>query len=69
MHKALLATCMMVAMCCAASSLYAASARCTVVEQDGSRVVLDCGARAETFPPGTELKVKSSRKGAKVEGC
>ena len=52
-----------------ATSLIAASDKCTVVEATGKRLVLECRKETSKFKEGTGVKIKSERKGAAVEGC
>lgn len=46
----------------------AASGKCTVVGVEENKVILDCGDKADKFPVGSEVKVKTSRSKA-IEGC
>lgn len=47
---------------------HAASARCTVVDNAGGRMVVECGVKAKEFAKGSKIKIKSE-KNAAVEGC
>jgi len=51
-----------------ATGSFAASAKCTVVENAGHRLVLDCGDRGGAFTKGTKIKLKTE-KIKQIEGC
>jgi hypothetical protein len=51
-----------------ASSVLAASAKCTVKAIDENVVTLDCGKKAATLEVGSKVKIKSVKKKA-IEGC
>lgn len=46
---------------------FAASSKCTVTAVEGSKLILDCGDKAENFPVGSQVKIKSKTKA--IEGC
>ena len=46
----------------------AASDRCVVEKSEGKTLVITCRKDTNGFKPGTEIKIKSSRKAA-LEGC
>lgn len=54
---------------CTTSTLFAATLKCTVVEVDEQEVILNCGDAVEKLNKGTEVKVKTVRKKATIEGC
>lgn len=68
MKRAICVVCILVITLLNASSVFAASAKCTVVKAEGSTLVVDCGQRTKKFPEGTKIKIKSVKKTA-VEGC
>lgn len=68
MKRAICVACMVIITGWSASSVLAASAKCTVVKVKGGQLVLDCGQKAPDFQEGSEIKIKSARKPA-VEGC
>ena len=52
----------------AATDGYAASAKCTVIDNAGGRMIVECGDKAKNFTKGSKIKIKSE-KSAAVEGC
>jgi hypothetical protein len=69
MMKQLLATILVSALfVCTATTSFAASAKCTVVEISGDHLVIDCGEKGKKFGEGTKIKIKTV-KVAQVEGC
>ncbi len=53
-----------------ANGVFAASDRCTVIEADGNRLILECRKETETvFNPGSGVKIKTDRKRGSMEGC
>lgn len=50
-------------------SALAASNKCRVVEAEEKRLVLECERETSQFAIGDQVKIKSVRKGAAVEGC
>ena len=53
----------------AGGSVIAASNKCRVVEAEAKKMVLDCERDTSQFAVGDQVKIKSVRKGAAVEGC
>jgi hypothetical protein len=53
----------------AGGSVIAASNKCRVVEAEGKKMVLECERDASQFTSGDQVKIKSVRTGAAVEGC
>ena len=51
------------------SSVSAASNKCRVVEAEGNKMVLECDRDTSQFASGDQVKIKSVRKEAAVEGC
>ena len=49
--------------------LMAASNRCEVKEVDGTRLILECQRDNQELKAGDQVKLKSVRTGAAVEGC
>ncbi|MEJ2135587.1 MAG: hypothetical protein P8X86_10115 [Desulfofustis sp.] len=47
----------------------AASNKCRVVEVEDKRLVLECERDASRFNVDDQVKIKTVRKGAAVEGC
>ncbi len=47
----------------------AASNKCTVVETEDKKLVLECERGTDQFKPGDAVKIKTVRKGAAIEGC
>ena len=47
----------------------AATLKCTVTSVDANTVVLDCGDKADKLNAGDEVKVKTQKKTAAIEGC
>ena len=68
MKRAICVVCILVITHLNATSLFAASAKCTVVKTEGTHLVVDCGQKTKKFPEGTKIKIKSAKKPA-VEGC
>lgn len=50
-------------------SVSAASNKCRVVEVEETRLVLECERDASRFNVDDQVKIKTVRKGAAVEGC
>lgn len=50
------------------STALAASGKCTVVEVQGQRMIIECDQRTKGFSQGSKIKIKTDRKKA-VEGC
>ncbi len=48
---------------------FAASNKCSVTEVDGKKLVLECERNNNQFEAGDQVKIKSVKKGAAVEGC
>lgn len=69
MKRAICIACMVIVTGWSASSVLAASAKCTVVKAEGSQLVIDCGQKAAKFQEGTKIKIKSAPKKTAVEGC
>ncbi len=46
----------------------AASGKCTVVEVQGQRMIIDCEQRTKGFAEGSKIKIKTEKKKV-VEGC
>lgn len=51
------------------SNSFSASNKCSVVEVDENKLVLECERDNDQFKPGDKVKIKSVRKSAAVEGC
>lgn len=47
----------------------AASGKCTVVEADGDKFVIECSQQSGKIQVGDTIKIKSSKKKAAIEGC
>ena len=47
----------------------AASDRCIVEKSEGRTLVITCKKDTGSFKPGSEIKIKTSRKKAALEGC
>lgn len=47
----------------------AGTANCTVDSVSGSKVMLDCGSKADDFDTGDSVKVKKAKKRKVIEGC
>ncbi len=52
-------------------AVQAATLRCTIETVEDGIVTMDCGEKAATLSPGTEVKVKVARAkaAAAIEGC
>jgi hypothetical protein len=50
-------------------SAYGASNKCRVIEADEKKLVLECERDTYQFKVGDQVKIKSMRKSAAVEGC
>ena len=50
-------------------SAYGASNKCRVVEAEEKKLVLECERDTTQFKTGDQVKIKSVRKSAPVEGC
>ena len=48
---------------------YGASNKCRVVEVEEKKLVLECERDTSQFEVGDQVKIKSMRKSAAVEGC
>jgi hypothetical protein len=48
---------------------HGASNKCRVVETDEKKLVLECERDTSKFRTGDQVKIKSVRQGAAVEGC
>ena len=48
---------------------WAASKRCVVVEAEENRLILECKGDTDDFKEGVEVKIKTVKKKAAVEGC
>ena len=48
---------------------YGASNKCRVVEVEEKKLVLECERDTSRFKTGDQVKIKSVRKSAAVEGC
>ncbi|MBT8354297.1 MAG: hypothetical protein KJO60_07225 [Desulfofustis sp.] len=48
---------------------YGASNKCRVVEVEEKKLVLECERDTSQFKTGDQVKIKSMRKSAAVEGC
>lgn len=48
---------------------YGASNKCRVVESEEKKLVLECERDTSQFKAGDQVKIKSMRKSAAVEGC
>lgn len=68
MKRVISAACILVLTAWTASSVFAASAKCTIVKVEGTQMVLDCGEKTKKFNEGVKIKIKSEKKAA-VEGC
>jgi hypothetical protein len=71
MHKKLITVCLSLFL---ASIMFsgiaiAGAANCTVDSVSGSKVMLDCGSKADNFETGDSVKVKKSKKRKVIEGC
>ena len=53
----------------ACGSAIAASNKCRVAEVEGKKMILECERDTSQFASGDQVKIKSVRKGAAVEGC
>jgi hypothetical protein len=51
-----------------ASGSFAASAKCTIVKLEGTRMVLECPKGIERFEENGMIKIKTLKK-KKIEGC
>jgi len=51
-----------------AANVSAASARCTIVKIEGTKMTVTCAKGIERFREGGAIKIKSSGK-KKIEGC
>lgn len=49
--------------------LFAASNKCEVVEVDGNKLILECERDNTELEPGDQVKFKTVRKSAPIEGC
>ncbi len=49
-------------------NLYAASATCTIVSVEGSKMIIDCQKVRKGFSPGGKIKIKT-KKVKSIEGC
>ena len=47
----------------------AASDRCVVKESEGNILVLECRGETDKFAPGSNVKIKTDKRSAPVEGC
>ncbi len=47
----------------------AATLKCTVEKVEGNVVTMDCGDKATTLSAGAEIKVKTVKTSAAIEGC
>ncbi len=43
--------------------------KCTVDEVDGDKIVLNCGDDAAKIESGTQVKIKTVKTAAAIEGC
>jgi hypothetical protein len=50
-------------------SAYGASNKCRVVDVEEKKLVLECERDTSQFKDGDQVKIKSMRKSAAVEGC
>jgi hypothetical protein len=66
MIKTILPALLLVAMSAAA---YGATAKCTVVEVQEDRLILQCERGGESYQTGDRVKIKSERPRSQVEGC
>ena len=69
MKKKTGASILLICLIFAGGSVIAASNKCRVVEAEGKKMVLDCERDTSQFASGDQVKIKSVRKGAAVEGC
>lgn len=69
MKKITSALIMIVCLALAGGSALAASNKCRVVEVEERRLELECERDASQFNVDDQVKIKSVRKGAAVEGC
>ncbi len=49
--------------------VHAASGKCTVIETEGDRIVIECPEQGGEFQKGDAIKIKSDKKSGAVEGC
>jgi predicted lipoprotein with Yx(FWY)xxD motif len=66
MTTAILPALLLIAMSAAA---YGATAKCTVVEVEDNRLILQCERGSESYQKGDQVKIKSIRVSSQVEGC
>lgn len=45
-----------------AKGAFAASGKCTVVQVDGTRMVIECNEQAKGFSQGNQIKIKTEKK-------
>ena len=69
MKKMINASILLICLIFAGGSVIAASNKCRVVEAEGKKMVLECERDTSQFASGDQVKIKSVRKGAAVEGC
>ncbi len=62
---AILILCILVA----GGNVHGASNKCRVVEAEDKKLVLECERDTSQFSSGDQVKIKSMRKSAAVEGC
>lgn len=60
--------CLFMVLCCLVSTSYGASAKCTIVEINGNRMIVNCEKVLKKFTEGTKIKIKSD-KTKRIEGC
>ncbi len=69
MKKMTSASILLICLIFVGGSVRAASNKCRVVEAEENKMVLECERDTSQFASGDQVKIKSVRKEAAVEGC
>lgn len=69
MKKVISAAILLTCLILAGGNGLAASNKCRVAETEGKKLVLECERETSQFAAGDQVKIKTVRKGAAVEGC
>ncbi|MBU0960623.1 MAG: hypothetical protein KKD01_05270 [Proteobacteria bacterium] len=69
MKKTMTLIAALVFMLTALASVHAATLKCTVEKVEGTMVTMNCGDKAADLSAGTNIKVKTEKGSAAIEGC
>lgn len=61
MKKGIMMLCTLLVVGFGAKGSFAASGKCTVVQVDGTRMVIECNEQAKGFTQGNQIKIKTEK--------